>query len=97
MIKSIFKKQILDGSCPPLSVEDYRFSDVLDRPLDITGTCQTYKTDFALLLNQLELNLTVVTSAGFDLTEKFLDRKGTVLEDMPSFRLGSAPLIKPTK
>uniref|UniRef100_H2M3G7 Thrombospondin-like N-terminal domain-containing protein n=1 Tax=Oryzias latipes TaxID=8090 RepID=H2M3G7_ORYLA len=59
-----------DGSCPPLSVEDYRFSDVLDRPLDITG---------------------------FDLTEKFLDRKGTVLEDMPSFRLGSAPLIKPTK
>lgn len=27
----------LDGSCPPLSVEDYRFSDVLDRPLEITG------------------------------------------------------------
>lgn len=27
----------LDGSCPPLSVEERRFSDVLDRPLEITG------------------------------------------------------------
>nr|XP_061794504.1 collagen alpha-1(XIX) chain-like [Nerophis lumbriciformis] len=34
---------------------------------------------------------------GFDLTEKFLLRKGTVTEDLPSFRLGSSPLIKPTK
>uniref|UniRef100_A0A3B5RF00 Collagen alpha-1(XVI) chain n=1 Tax=Xiphophorus maculatus TaxID=8083 RepID=A0A3B5RF00_XIPMA len=58
------------GVCPSLSVEDYRFSDVLDRPLQITG---------------------------FDLTEKFLLRKGTVTEDLPSFRLGSSPLIKPTK
>ncbi|KAK5853893.1 hypothetical protein PBY51_015012 [Eleginops maclovinus] len=59
-----------DGSCPPLSVEEHRFSDVLDRPLDITG---------------------------FDLTEKFLLRKGTITEDLPSYRLGSSPLIKPTK
>ncbi|KAK0133657.1 Collagen alpha-1(XIX) chain [Merluccius polli] len=34
---------------------------------------------------------------GFDLTEKFLLRKGTVAEDRPSFRLGSSPLIKPTE
>ncbi|XP_046885268.1 collagen alpha-1(XIX) chain [Hypomesus transpacificus] len=33
---------------------------------------------------------------GFDLTEKFLLRKGTVTDDRPSFRLGSSPLIKPT-
>ncbi|KAK9541680.1 hypothetical protein VZT92_001704 [Zoarces viviparus] len=59
-----------DGSCPPLSVEDHMFSDVLDRPLEITG---------------------------FDLTEKFLLRKGTITEDLPSFRLGGSPLIKPTK
>uniref|UniRef100_A0AAQ4S784 Collagen type XIX alpha 1 chain n=1 Tax=Gasterosteus aculeatus aculeatus TaxID=481459 RepID=A0AAQ4S784_GASAC len=59
-----------DGSCPPLSVEDHMFSDVLDRPLDITG---------------------------FDLTEKFLLRKGTITEDLPSFRLGSGSLIKPTE
>ncbi|XP_015229969.1 PREDICTED: collagen alpha-1(XIX) chain-like, partial [Cyprinodon variegatus] len=59
-----------DGVCPSLSVEDYRFSDVLDRPLMITG---------------------------FDLTEKFLLRRGTVTEELPSFRLGSSPLIKPTK
>ncbi|KAF3842202.1 hypothetical protein F7725_024153 [Dissostichus mawsoni] len=59
-----------DGSCPPLSVEEHRFTDVLDRPLDITG---------------------------FDLTEKFLLRKGTITEDLPSYRLGSSPLIKPTK
>uniref|UniRef100_A0A3P8V4J6 Collagen alpha-1(XVI) chain n=1 Tax=Cynoglossus semilaevis TaxID=244447 RepID=A0A3P8V4J6_CYNSE len=58
-----------DDSCPPLSVEDHRFSDALDRPLQITG---------------------------FDLTEKFLLRKGTIMEDLPSFRLGSSPLIKPT-
>uniref|UniRef100_A0A8P4KNN1 Collagen type XIX alpha 1 chain n=1 Tax=Dicentrarchus labrax TaxID=13489 RepID=A0A8P4KNN1_DICLA len=59
-----------DGSCPPLTVEEYRFSDILDRPLEITG---------------------------LDLTEMFLLRKGTVTEDLPSFRLGSSPLIKPTK
>ncbi|XP_022618026.1 collagen alpha-1(XIX) chain-like [Seriola dumerili] len=59
-----------DGSCPPLSVEEHRFSDILDRPLEITG---------------------------FDLTEKFLLRKGTITEYLPSFRLGSSPLIKPTK
>uniref|UniRef100_A0A8D3A1U9 Thrombospondin-like N-terminal domain-containing protein n=1 Tax=Scophthalmus maximus TaxID=52904 RepID=A0A8D3A1U9_SCOMX len=59
-----------DGSCPLLSVEEHRFSDVLDRPLEITG---------------------------FDLTEKFLLRKGTITEELPSFRLGSSPLIKPTK
>uniref|UniRef100_A0A3Q3BGL8 Thrombospondin-like N-terminal domain-containing protein n=1 Tax=Kryptolebias marmoratus TaxID=37003 RepID=A0A3Q3BGL8_KRYMA len=59
-----------DGLCPPLTVEDHRFSDSLDRPLEITG---------------------------FDLTEKFLLRKGTVTEDLPSFRLGSSPLIKPTR
>ncbi|CAG6017449.1 unnamed protein product, partial [Menidia menidia] len=59
-----------DGSCPSMNVEEHRFSDVLDRPLEITG---------------------------FDLTEKFLLRKGTVMEDLPSFRLGSSPLIKPTK
>uniref|UniRef100_A0A8C3A9I5 Collagen alpha-1(XVI) chain n=1 Tax=Cyclopterus lumpus TaxID=8103 RepID=A0A8C3A9I5_CYCLU len=59
-----------DGSCPPLSVEEHMFSDVLDRPLEITG---------------------------FDLTEKFLLRKGTITEDLLSFRLGSSPLIKPTK
>ncbi|CAB1449055.1 unnamed protein product, partial [Pleuronectes platessa] len=59
-----------DGSCPPLSVEERRFTDALDRPLQITG---------------------------FDLTEKFLLRKGTITEDLPSFRLGSSPLIKPTK
>jgi len=29
----------LDGSCPPINVEERRFSDVLDRPLEITGTC----------------------------------------------------------
>ncbi|KAA8583904.1 hypothetical protein FQN60_015112, partial [Etheostoma spectabile] len=58
------------GSCPPLSVEEHRFSDILDRPLEIKG---------------------------FDLTEKFLLRKGTITEDLPSFRLGSSPLIKPTK
>uniref|UniRef100_A0A8C7K4V2 Collagen alpha-1(XVI) chain n=1 Tax=Oncorhynchus kisutch TaxID=8019 RepID=A0A8C7K4V2_ONCKI len=34
---------------------------------------------------------------GFDLTEKFLLRKGTVTEERPSFRLGSSPLIKPTE
>uniref|UniRef100_A0A3Q3WME2 Thrombospondin-like N-terminal domain-containing protein n=1 Tax=Mola mola TaxID=94237 RepID=A0A3Q3WME2_MOLML len=33
----------------------------------------------------------------FDLTEKFLLRKGTITEELPSFRLGSSPLIKPTK
>lgn len=27
----------LDGSCPRLTVEDHRFSDVLDRPLELTG------------------------------------------------------------
>lgn len=27
----------LDDSCPPLTVEDHRFSDILDRPLEITG------------------------------------------------------------
>ncbi|XP_078145044.1 collagen alpha-1(XIX) chain-like [Centroberyx gerrardi] len=59
-----------DNSCPPLTVEDRRFSDSLDRPLEITG---------------------------FDLTEKFLLRKGTITEDRPSFRLGSSPLIKPTE
>uniref|UniRef100_A0A665X849 Thrombospondin-like N-terminal domain-containing protein n=2 Tax=Echeneis naucrates TaxID=173247 RepID=A0A665X849_ECHNA len=59
-----------DGPCPPLSVEDRRFSDILDRPLEITG---------------------------FDLTDKFLLRKGTITEDLQSFRLGSSPLIKPTK
>uniref|UniRef100_A0A4W6EFW2 Thrombospondin-like N-terminal domain-containing protein n=1 Tax=Lates calcarifer TaxID=8187 RepID=A0A4W6EFW2_LATCA len=59
-----------DGSCPLLNVEEHRFSDILDRPLEITG---------------------------FDLTEKFLLRKGTITEDLPSFRLGSSPLIKPTK
>lgn len=37
------------------------------------------------------------SSAGFDLTEKFLLWKGTVSEDLPSFRLGSSPLIKPTR
>lgn len=36
-------------------------------------------------------------SAGFDLTEQFLLRKGTVSEDLQSFRLGSNPLIKTTK
>uniref|UniRef100_A0A8C6KPB9 Thrombospondin-like N-terminal domain-containing protein n=1 Tax=Nothobranchius furzeri TaxID=105023 RepID=A0A8C6KPB9_NOTFU len=35
--------------------------------------------------------------SGYDLTETFLLRKGTVKEDLPSFRLGSSPLIKPTK
>uniref|UniRef100_A0A3B4B7J0 Thrombospondin-like N-terminal domain-containing protein n=1 Tax=Periophthalmus magnuspinnatus TaxID=409849 RepID=A0A3B4B7J0_9GOBI len=35
--------------------------------------------------------------SGFDLTETFLQRKGTVWENLPSFRLGSSPLIKPTK
>lgn len=59
-----------DGPCPFLNVQDHRFSEVLERPLQITG---------------------------FDLTEKFLQRKGTVSEDLPSFRLGSSPLIKPTK
>uniref|UniRef100_A0A667YHW2 Collagen alpha-1(XVI) chain n=1 Tax=Myripristis murdjan TaxID=586833 RepID=A0A667YHW2_9TELE len=59
-----------DNSCPPLKVEGRRFSDSLDRPLQITG---------------------------FDLTEKFLLRKGTITEDRPSFRLGSSPLIKPTE
>ncbi|XP_061915608.1 collagen alpha-1(XIX) chain [Entelurus aequoreus] len=59
-----------DVSCSRLNVDESRFSDVLDRPLEITG---------------------------FDLTEKFLLRKGTVTEDLPSFRLGSSPLIKPTK
>uniref|UniRef100_A0A8C9RGY2 Collagen alpha-1(XVI) chain n=1 Tax=Scleropages formosus TaxID=113540 RepID=A0A8C9RGY2_SCLFO len=34
---------------------------------------------------------------GFDLTEKFLLRKGTVTEDRPSFRLGGTPLIKQTE
>uniref|UniRef100_A0A672IIL9 Thrombospondin-like N-terminal domain-containing protein n=1 Tax=Salarias fasciatus TaxID=181472 RepID=A0A672IIL9_SALFA len=34
---------------------------------------------------------------GFDLTDKFLGRKGTITEDLPSYRLGSSPLIKPTK
>ncbi|XP_036403138.1 collagen alpha-1(XIX) chain [Megalops cyprinoides] len=34
---------------------------------------------------------------GFDLTEKFLLRKGTLTEDRPSFRLGSTPLIKQTE
>ncbi|CDQ92988.1 unnamed protein product [Oncorhynchus mykiss] len=34
---------------------------------------------------------------GFDLTEKFLLRKGAVTEERPSFRLGSSPLIKPTE
>lgn len=28
-----------DGLCPGLTVEDHRFSDSLDRPLEITGTC----------------------------------------------------------
>lgn len=28
----------LDGSCPPLTVEEHRFSEILDRPLEITGT-----------------------------------------------------------
>uniref|UniRef100_A0A3B5A8E3 Collagen alpha-1(XVI) chain n=1 Tax=Stegastes partitus TaxID=144197 RepID=A0A3B5A8E3_9TELE len=60
----------IDGSCPALTVEEHRFKDVLDRPLQITG---------------------------FDLTEKFLLRKGTITEELPSFRLGSSPLIKPTK
>uniref|UniRef100_A0A3Q3ISU0 Thrombospondin-like N-terminal domain-containing protein n=2 Tax=Monopterus albus TaxID=43700 RepID=A0A3Q3ISU0_MONAL len=59
-----------DGSCPLLSVEEHRFSDVLDRPLEITG---------------------------YDLRETFLPQKGTVTEDLPSFRLGSSRLIKPTK
>ncbi|XP_034040549.1 collagen alpha-1(XIX) chain isoform X2 [Thalassophryne amazonica] len=59
-----------DDSCPTLKVEDQRFSDFLDRPLEITG---------------------------FDLTEKFLHRKGTITENLPSFRLGSSPLNKPTK
>nr|XP_057915240.1 collagen alpha-1(XIX) chain [Doryrhamphus excisus] len=59
-----------DGSCSRLNLEEHRFSDILDHPLEITG---------------------------FDLTEKFLLRKGTVSEDLPSFRLGSSPLIKPTK
>lgn len=59
-----------DATCPLLNVQDHRFSDVLDRPLQITG---------------------------FDLTEKFLQRKGTVWENLPTFRLGSSPLIKPTK
>uniref|UniRef100_A0A3Q3NI27 Collagen alpha-1(XVI) chain n=1 Tax=Mastacembelus armatus TaxID=205130 RepID=A0A3Q3NI27_9TELE len=59
-----------DGSCPPLSVEEHRFSEVLDRPLEITG---------------------------YDLTEKFLLRKGTITDDLSSYRLGSSPLIKPTK
>uniref|UniRef100_A0A3P8SZ91 Collagen alpha-1(XVI) chain n=1 Tax=Amphiprion percula TaxID=161767 RepID=A0A3P8SZ91_AMPPE len=60
----------LDGSCPSLTVEEHRFKDILDRPLEITG---------------------------FDLTEQFLLRKGTITEELPSFRLGSSPLIKPTK
>lgn len=42
------------------------------------------------------MNWYVVFFTGFDLTEKFLLRKGTIMEDLPSFRLGSSPLIKPT-
>uniref|UniRef100_A0A3Q2Y0D3 Thrombospondin-like N-terminal domain-containing protein n=1 Tax=Hippocampus comes TaxID=109280 RepID=A0A3Q2Y0D3_HIPCM len=38
-----------------------------------------------------------VNERTFDLTEKFLLRKGTVTEHLPSFRLGSSPLIKPTQ
>uniref|UniRef100_A0A3Q0SPD9 Thrombospondin-like N-terminal domain-containing protein n=1 Tax=Amphilophus citrinellus TaxID=61819 RepID=A0A3Q0SPD9_AMPCI len=43
------------------------------------------------------LGMAVSEQAGFDLTETFLLRKGTTAEDLPSFRLGSSPLIKPTK
>uniref|UniRef100_A0A8C5H7V1 Collagen alpha-1(XVI) chain n=1 Tax=Gouania willdenowi TaxID=441366 RepID=A0A8C5H7V1_GOUWI len=43
------------------------------------------------------LEMAVSELTGFDLTEKFLLRKGTVTEELPSFRLGSSPLIKPTK
>lgn len=83
-----------DGSCPPLTVEDHRFSDSLDRPLEITGTCQIS------LFRKVNISFysdIIVLFTGFDLTEKFLLRKGTVTEDLPSFRLGSSPLIKPTK
>ncbi|KAL7855496.1 hypothetical protein AOLI_G00191000 [Acnodon oligacanthus] len=34
---------------------------------------------------------------GFDLAEKFLLRKGAVMDDRPLFRLGSKPLIKDTE
>uniref|UniRef100_A0A3P9QGY8 Thrombospondin-like N-terminal domain-containing protein n=1 Tax=Poecilia reticulata TaxID=8081 RepID=A0A3P9QGY8_POERE len=54
---------------------------------------------FVWIVNSVPCAFGMVVSeqTGFDLTEKFLLRKGTVTEDLPSFRLGSNPLIKPTK
>ena len=90
-----------DETCPSLHVEDRRFSDSLDRPLAITGTTffsrEHKRASFSIDTQAVSHPLYASLSAGFDLTEKFLLRKGTVAEDRASFRLGSIPLIKPTE
>ncbi|KAG9344231.1 hypothetical protein JZ751_010900 [Albula glossodonta] len=58
------------------------------------NSCPTLRIEERRFVQSLK-SLHEVT--GFDLTEKFLLRKGTVTEDRPSFRLGGTPLIKSTE
>uniref|UniRef100_H2UVH9 Thrombospondin-like N-terminal domain-containing protein n=1 Tax=Takifugu rubripes TaxID=31033 RepID=H2UVH9_TAKRU len=58
------------------------------------GSCPPLGVEEHLFSNTLDHPLEIT---GFDLTEHFLLRKGTTSEDLPSFRLGSSPLIKPTR
>ncbi|XP_030234432.1 collagen alpha-1(XIX) chain isoform X1 [Gadus morhua] len=57
-------------------------------------TCPSLHVEDRRFSDSLDRPLAIT---GFDLTEKFLLRKGTVAEDRASFRLGSIPLIKPTE
>ncbi|KAJ8359966.1 hypothetical protein SKAU_G00164910 [Synaphobranchus kaupii] len=57
-------------------------------------SCPTLRMEESRFVQRLK-SLHEIT--GFDLTEKFLLRKGTVTEDRPSFRLGSTPLIRSTE
>uniref|UniRef100_A0A3Q1GHX2 Thrombospondin-like N-terminal domain-containing protein n=1 Tax=Acanthochromis polyacanthus TaxID=80966 RepID=A0A3Q1GHX2_9TELE len=61
--------------------------------------CLLRWTAFIWTVNSIPcaFGMAVGEQTGIDLTEKFLLRKGTITEELPSFRLGSSPLIKPTK
>ncbi|KAL4640920.1 collagen alpha-1(XIX) chain-like [Arapaima gigas] len=58
------------------------------------GSCPMLRVQEERFLQHLKPHDEVT---GFDLTEKFLLRKGTVAEDRPSFRLGGTLLIKQTE
>lgn len=70
----------------------------LSKAVSAKGTLELALTSLAKSVGIL-ITITFCFSSflGFDLAEKFLLRKGTVIDGRPLFRLGSKPLIKATE